>query len=107
MNASSIALASLLAKYEPLGFWSAGELLLRPADALHLADELLALRVGVLGVDLWYRVEGGICEDPSCLDLSSMTTEDNPIEGSIREAKSFIAERLPPHVENVSFVLND
>jgi hypothetical protein len=57
-------LTSLIKKYEPLGQWEAGELLLRPADALRFADDLLAIGVPLWGVDIWYYVEGGIAEDP-------------------------------------------
>jgi hypothetical protein len=100
-------LASLLKKYEPLGQWEAGELLLGPADALRLADDLLAIDVSIWGVDIWYRVEGGIAEDPSCLDFSGAIGPEWPIERVFSEAKRFIEHRLPPRIELVSYVLRD
>jgi hypothetical protein len=100
-------LASLIKKYEPLGQWEAGELLLRPADALRLADDLLAIGVSIWGVDIWYHVKGGIAEDPSCLDFSGAIGPEWPIERIFSEAKRFIEDRLPRHIELVSFVLRD
>jgi hypothetical protein len=100
-------LAGLLKKYEPLGQWEAGELLLRPADALRLADDLLAIGVSIWGVDIWYRAPSGIAEDPSCLDFSAAVGPEWPIERVLNEAKRFIEDRLPPHIELVSFVLRN
>jgi len=100
-------LAIVIKKYEPLGQWQAGELLLGPADALRLADDLLAIGESIWGVDIWYRAKGGIAEDPSCLDFSGAVGPEWPIERVFNEAKRFIADRLPPHVELVSFVLRD
>jgi hypothetical protein len=98
-------LANLIKKYEPLGQWEAGELLLRPADALRFADDLLAIGVSIWGIDIWFYVEGGIAEDPSCCDFSGAVGPEWPIERVFSEAKRFIADRLPPHIELVSFVL--
>jgi hypothetical protein len=100
-------LSSLIKKYEPLGQWEAGELLLRPADALRLADDLLAIGVLISGVDIWYRARGGIAEDPSCLDFSGAIGSQWPIERIFGAAKRFIQNGLPPHIELVSFVLSD
>jgi hypothetical protein len=98
---------SLLKRYESLGQWEAGELLLRPADALRLADDLLAIGVSIWGVDIWYRVNAGMAEDPSCLDFSGAIGPEWPIERVFNEAKRFIEDRLPGHIELVSFVLRD
>ncbi len=95
-------LALLFEKYQPLGQWKAGELLLKPADALRFADELAAVGVRIWGVDLWYYVEDGICEDPGCLDLSSLWGAE-PAEFVV-EVKQLITSRLPPHIALVSFV---
>ncbi|MBC6424829.1 MAG: hypothetical protein GDA48_12135 [Hormoscilla sp. GM102CHS1] len=43
-----------LDKYHHLGIVKAGELLLLPADAISLADELEQMGILILGVDLWY-----------------------------------------------------
>jgi hypothetical protein len=99
-------LAELLEKYEPLGQWKAGELLLRPADAHRFADDIQALGdVGISGVDIWYPVDAGICEDPGCLDSGMVGNDNEGLEFSIRAAKQFISEQLPPHISLVSFVL--
>jgi hypothetical protein len=102
-----LAIASLIRKYEPLGRWEAGELLLGPADALRLADDLLAIGVSIWGVDIWYHVKDGIAEDPGCLDFSGAVGPEWPIERIFSEAKRFIEGRLPTHIELVSFVLRD
>jgi len=100
-------LASLLKKYEPLGQWKAGELLLGPADALRLADDLLAIGESIWGVDIWFYVKGGIAEDPGCCDFSGAVGPEWPIERVFSEAKRFIEHRLPPHIDLVSFVLRN
>ena len=102
-------LAALFGKYEPLGQWEAGELVLRPADALRFADDIHSLGgVGIVGVDVWYYVPAGLCEDICGLDSSQLWADpDNALELSIRAAKEFISDRLPHHIDLVSFVLTE
>jgi hypothetical protein len=88
-------LSSLIKKYETLGQWEAEELLLRPADALRLADDLLAIGVLISGGDIWYHVKGGIAEDPSCLDLSVAIGTQRPIERMFGLASQAIHREQP------------
>ncbi|CBN56717.1 MULTISPECIES: hypothetical protein [Kamptonema] len=47
-------LKKVIDKYHTLGMVKADELLLRPTDALRLADELEQRGILILGVDIWY-----------------------------------------------------
>ncbi len=103
----SSSLFKVLDSYLPKGLIKAGELLLQPQDALYLAHDLQSLGVSILGVDIWYRVDGAIAEDPNGLDLSYMVNRDDPVESSTAAAKNYIEKQLPTHIELVSFVIND
>jgi len=48
----------------------AGEMLLQPRAALSLIEELERAGVLILGVDVWYDVDGEIAQNLSSLDLS-------------------------------------
>ena len=87
-------------KYKSLGSLKAGELLLPPAQAILLAEELDLAGVLILGVDLWYAKGEEIAENPNCLDLSEITD----VKASARLARDFIARRLPEKTAFVSLV---
>ncbi|MDB9313403.1 hypothetical protein PN462_09870 [Spirulina sp. CS-785/01] len=94
---------TLIHKYKEIGFWKAGELLLKPKNALQLITELEQRRIQIFGVDLWYLQENGIVEDPNSLDLSSITDAKE----SAKIAKDFIQFHLPQWVIFVSLVIDD
>ncbi|MBC6473453.1 MAG: hypothetical protein GDA48_12075 [Hormoscilla sp. GM102CHS1] len=87
-------------KYHHLGIVKAGELLLRPADAINLADELEQMGILILGVDLWYDLGREIAEDPDSLDLSQVTD----VKNNVAIARDFIANKLPSRITFVSLV---
>ena len=93
-------LEEAIAKYQSLGSVKAGELLLPPAQAMLLADELERAGVLILGVDLWYAKGEEVAENPNCLDLSEITD----VKASARLARDFIARRLPEGTAFVSLV---
>lgn len=103
----SSPLFKILDTYLTKGLIKAGELLLRPRDALFLADDLQRLGVSILGVDIWYQVDGAIAEDPNGLDLSYMTDRDDAVEASTAAAKNYIERQLSDRIEFVSFVIDD
>lgn len=94
----------LLDIYRPLGIVKAGELLLRPEDALRLADDLERIGVGIAGVDVWYYVGENIAEGLEGTDLSSLLKEEDSVKKSIAYAKQFIREHLSQRTVFVSFI---
>lgn len=92
---------NLLTKYENTGFWKAGELLLKPHDALQLIQELEFQNIQIFGVDLWLCVQNNVVEDPNSLDFSTI---QNP-KDSLDIAKNFIQSKLPKKIAFVSFIL--
>lgn len=87
-------------KYHHLGIVKAGELLLGPADAINLVDELEQMGMLILGVDLWYYIGQEIAEDPGSLDLSQGTD----VKNNAAIARYFIANKLPSRIAFVSLV---
>lgn len=93
----------LLSKYHRVGLMKAGELLLRPTDALRLVDELEQVQVVILGVDVWIDVNGELAEDLGSLDLSGSASAAR----NATYAREFIANRLPGKAAFVSLVFDD
>ncbi len=87
-------------KYHHLGIVKAGKLLLRPADAINLADELEQMGMLILGVDLWYYIGQEIAEDPGSLDISQGTD----VKNNAIIVRDFIANKLPSRIAFVSLV---
>ncbi|MEQ8754544.1 MAG: hypothetical protein RID09_13660 [Coleofasciculus sp. G1-WW12-02] len=96
-------LRSIIDNYHNLGIVKAGELLLRPVDAVKLADELEKNGILILGVDLWYYIGNKIAEDPGSLELSDISD----VKDNARVAKEFIKNKLPERTEFVSFILEE
>lgn len=93
----------ILDKYRLLGIIKAGEILLKPVEALSLLEELETKHVRVYGVDFWYYQNTKIVEDFNSLDLSN--TKDP--EESVQIAKTFLMQFLPKEITLVSLVLDD
>lgn len=96
-------LKKVIDKYHTLGMVKADELLLRPTDALRLADELEQRGILILGVDIWYYIGDQIAEDPGSLDLSEITN----VKVSAKLTREFITTHLPEKTAFVSFVLEE
>jgi hypothetical protein len=93
-------------KYNSAVVIKGDELLLKPCDALKYLQEIEKMKIGVLGVNVWYTINGLYAEDLSGLDLSSIMNQQDWIHNSIQYAKKFISEQLLPKIEFVSFVFN-
>ena len=100
-------LKQVMNKYERFGTWKAGELLLRPEDALSLANELEEMEIVIFGVDVWYYVVKQIVEDPGSLDISDITDGDNRVRASAKAAREFIKNKLPEGTAFVSFIMEE
>jgi len=81
----------------------AGEMLLQPQAALSLIEELERAGVLILGVDVWYDVDGEIAQNLSSLDLS----ESRDMRCNATQAKSFIESDLPEGTAFVSLVFDE
>ena len=96
-------LKKVIDKYHTLGIVKADELLLRPTDALRLADELEQKGILILGLDIWYYIGDQVAEDPGSLDLSEITN----VTVSAKLSREFITSHLPEKTAFVSFVLEE
>jgi len=81
----------------------AGEMLLQPRAALSLIEELERAGVLILGVDVWYDVDGEIAQSLSSLDLSN--SRDRRCNAT--QAQSFIESSLPEGTVFVSLVFDE
>jgi hypothetical protein len=102
-------LRELEARYRNRGVEIAGRLSLRADDALHFLDELQGMKIGVLGLFLWYYGEGDT--DKSNLleyigepDYGHFLGDPQYVEKSISAAKDFISTELPPEIEYIGVV---
>lgn len=93
----------LLASYSSSAIMKAGEVLLQPRAALTLVDELERAAALILGVDVWYCVDGEIAQSLSSLDLSG----SGDIHRNAVAAKSFIEGDLPEGTAFVSLVVDE
>src|SRR5262245_14512409 len=105
-------LVELMKKYRSIGLLKAGQLLLKPDDALRLADELEPLGIAVMGLDTWCYKE---FEARTTLSQEQMQTlEIKPdvligpraVQESITLVKRFITQSLPPNAVFVSLTLH-
>ena len=105
--------AAVLERYKPLGIVRGrqfgAELLLRPQDALRLADELGKLGVPIAGVDGWKYVnrEHGTVRQDIDVDFSvddALLRQHDAVERSVALVKDFIRHQLLPDTDFV--VLN-
>jgi len=100
-------LHSVVKKYLGRGILKGGELLLKPEDALEMADDLEIIQVPLLGVTGWHYVDrnkGWIVEDLA-VDYyvgDSIWLGNNPVEESIKAVKEYLTESLPPSAEFVT-----
>jgi len=105
------ALIDLMTKYQSLGIFKAGELLLPPAIALKLADELADLGVVIGIVDGWYYVgleKEGIAPDLD-VDFSipdKLILEENAPKLAAEMAKEYILTNVTKKTDLISFFLN-
>jgi len=91
----------LIYQYQTIGVMEAGELLLRPEDALQFVYELEKIGVELLGVDLWYQLGDSIVQDLSSMDLSSYAMNK---ENRLHE-KTLAVERLIKHIpDNIVYL---
>lgn len=95
--------AELMDKYHPAGLMKAGELLLPVQAALQLIDELEGRHTLILGIDVWYEVDGHIAQDLGSLDLSN----SNDILRNAAQAREFIEQHLPKKTKFVSIVFDE
>jgi hypothetical protein len=102
-----ILIHEIQAKYLPKGILKAGELLLKPSDAIQLLGELEHANIGVLGINVWYTINDLYAEDLSGMDLSYLLNSSNWIHESIQISKKFILEQLTENIERVSFIFED
>jgi hypothetical protein len=95
--------AQLMDKYRPSGLMKAGELLLPAQAALQLIDELEGHHALILGIDVWYEVDGHIAQDLGSLDLSN----SNDMMLNSGQAREFIKKYLPEKTKFVSVVFDE
>ncbi len=104
-------LRQLLKRYKSLAVTKGSEFLLSPENALHLADDLARINVGVWGLDGWYyidREKGWIVQDLTA-DFSvdeKLLEQPETANMSLEAVKDFIKTQLPERIEFVSFTFN-
>lgn len=92
-------------RYAARGISKAGELLLRPADALLMLDDLASLDAGVLGVNVWYYVGSQLAESLESADMSTIVGTPHWRQLSQDGARQFIKYNLPSNTGFVSLIL--
>ncbi|MBN1123042.1 MAG: hypothetical protein JXJ17_18350 [Anaerolineae bacterium] len=102
----------ILERYRPLGIIKAGELLLRPDDALRLADELGQLGIAILGCDGWYYVKPGddkaIAQDLAADFFvgNDVLQGNDSVQKSVKAVKQFIVTSIPEKTDFISFTFD-
>jgi len=100
-------LLSVIKKFMARGFLKGGELLIKPEDALEMADDLERIHVPLMGVTGWHIVDrdkGWIVEDLA-VDYyvgDAIWFGNNPVEESIQAVKQYLTESLPQSAEFVT-----
>lgn len=105
-------LSDLMAQYRPLGMIKAGVLLLKPDDALRLAEDLEKLDVAIMGLDCWcYSDRDGrstITQDAALsVEIDpKILNSDRAVQDSVMRVKRFISGELPPNAIFISLTLH-
>lgn len=97
----------LIAQYRGRGVIIANRLQLKKDDALELADNLRAIDIGILGLELWYpseSTEGKFVEYIWSPDYSGLKEDSDFVEKSVSKAKEYILNELPDNVSLIGVV---
>ena len=86
-----IEIAEIMSRYRCFCVKNVEKLLMPPAKAALLLDELEAAGIGVVGVGVWYLLDGNFFEEPDGLDLSHLVGEPGWVAASIGAARGFVS----------------
>jgi hypothetical protein len=106
------SLTQIMGQYRHLGVVKGGELLLRPDDALRLAEELGRIGIAIMGCDGWYYVKPDddrwIAQDLA-VDYyvgDDILQCDEPVRRSVEAVKQFIKTEVTERTAFISFTLD-
>ena len=100
-------LNDVIRTHRPVAESKGGELCFRPEDAFRFVADVAATGILILRVRIWFRVGDQLGEDLGGLDLGALCCQEHAVSLCVAEAKDFIKNRLPGHIERVSFDMDD
>jgi hypothetical protein len=97
-------IAEIMSRYRCFCVHDAEKLLMPPAKAAMLLDDLEAAGIGVARVSVWYLLDGNFFEEPDGLDLRGLAGEPGWAAASVGAARRFVSREELAAVPFVAIV---